>query len=235
MAEEEDLPFGNHATLSSGLTAYYKMESDSILDSSVNERHGTKLGGSITGAGKINNSWEGFDDLGSGVSIPIEVINPGIYEAFTVNTWVTRNHALRDGAIFGNITDAIGTYNYFYEDHFEFNIYGDSGALRAWWTTPMATLNQWYMVTFKYNGSGNVSGIEIAVNGYLNDTGRSDKQDNLGGGDPTSVGDNASIAVHAPGANTQLNGKIDEIGFWNRALTGDEVVDLYNEAAGLTY
>lgn len=235
MAEEEDLPFGNHATLSSGLTAYYKMESDSIIDSSVNERHGTKLGGHMGGAGKINNCWEGFDDVGGGVSIPIEVINPGIYEAFTVSTWVTRNHALRDGGIFGNHTGATGIYNYFYEDHFEFNVIGDTGAVKAWWTTPMQSLYAWYMVTFRYNGSGNLSGLEMFVNGYLYNTGRSDKQDNLGGGDPTSVADNAAIAVHAPGANTQLNGKIDEIGFWNRALTGDELVDLFNEAAGLTY
>ena len=49
--------------------------------------------------------------------------------------------------------------------------------------------------------------------------------------DPTSL-------VYTIGANTadteNFNGKIDELGIWNRALSHTEITDLYNGGVGLT-
>lgn len=52
--------------------------------------------------------------------------------------------------------------------------------------------------------------------------------------DTFGVNWNFSLGKHQQ-SSQYLNGLLDEVGIWSRALTSDEVADLYNSGAGLAY
>lgn len=80
-------------------------------------------------------------------------------------------------------------------------------------TTPL--VNTWYHLVFTYDNTG-------AVNWYLNNT--------LISVDNLTINSNANIQfnIGSGGNRYYFNGKIDDIGIWNRVLTPGEVAGLYN-------
>ena len=86
-------------------------------------------------------------------------------------------------------------------------------------TSSNLTLNQWHQITGVYDGAS----LKIYVNGLL------DNQMNFSGSinqntEPLLFGSHKYYAF----ADYWFNGKIDDIGIWNRALTQQEITDLYN-------
>ena len=43
------------------------------------------------------------------------------------------------------------------------------------------------------------------------------------------------IGSRSSGAWNEFEGEIDELGIWSRVLTADEVTELWNGGAGITY
>jgi len=81
--------------------------------------------------------------------------------------------------------------------------------------------NDYYFVTAVRN-SGT---IKIYVNGSEEDSGSSSEG--------ISAAD-TFIGTHA-GLSTYFDGKIDETGFWDKALTSTEITALYNSGTGIAY
>ena len=80
-------------------------------------------------------------------------------------------------------------------------------------TTPL--VNTWYHLVFTYDNAG-------AINWYLNNT--------LISVDNLTINSNANIQfnIGSGGNRYYFNGKIDDIGIWNRVLTQQEITNLYN-------
>lgn len=74
----------------------------------------------------------------------------------------------------------------------------------------------------------NATGIRIYINGSL------ERQGSTGQGNMVSA--TAALAIGFEiGTGRYFDGVIDEVGFWSRALTSDEVTELYNGGNGLSY
>ena len=76
--------------------------------------------------------------------------------------------------------------------------------------------NQWYNITIRRNSAT----YDLFINGNYYNTVQ-DKAPNL----PNSIG---WIVGNNPNGQLYFKGKIDDIGIWNRALTTDEISNLYN-------
>lgn len=90
------------------------------------------------------------------------------------------------------------------------------------------TNGSWYHVVISRNST--------AWYYYLNGTRDSHTYSNTG--TLTTACTDKSTKIGGYGSNTDTqnwNGRIDEVGIWNRSLTDAEVVDLYNAGAGITY
>jgi hypothetical protein len=85
-------------------------------------------------------------------------------------------------------------------------------------------LGQWYHIV------GTVSSSTSTCRYYINGTLIS--EDTF-----TGLGFFSEIQLGAYDARSlpTFNGQLDEVGIWNRALTGSEVAELYNGGIGLTY
>ena len=90
-------------------------------------------------------------------------------------------------------------------------------------------LNTWnhVCITYKYIGLGN-NIAKLFVDGILVNT--DTLVQNIGdpGTQATYIGFESMVS---PDPSFHFNGKIDDIGIWNRALTQQEITTLYNSCA----
>jgi len=202
-------------------SAHYKFEND-VLDASDNGNDGTNYG--TTDIAGIIDRGRDFDGSNDWVDIP-ETSNLGVNDDFTLNQWVSfdatgSNPMLwssGDGTPYARLYNNAGTslvLDYWDGSVNSFVIYS-------------ITLNtsQWYMITsimdrtndrgLLYLDGEEVGNFSIATLGALT-TGRDFKL-----GQRNSVG--------------YFNGQMDEVGTWNKALTSDEISNLYNGGDGLQY
>ena len=93
-------------------------------------------------------------------------------------------------------------------------------------TTGIVTFTGWTHLCFVYDHTN----YKFYVNGSLFETSGSFTQSM---NQPTNVPTDIGTAVH--GAYYQFKGSMDEVGLWNRALSGTEVSQLYNSSNGLQY
>lgn len=102
-------------------------------------------------------------------------------------------------------------------------------------SAPHPSLNKWHHIIAVYDGPS--KNISLYINGeYKSST-------NHGSGLPQN-NKNYVIGANAMGADgfdgnkggsEGANGKIDEVGIWNRVLTKQEILELYNSGKGLKY
>lgn len=85
----------------------------------------------------------------------------------------------------------------------------------------------WYFVIAWHDASANTINLKIN-NGTTSSTSYSSGVFN--GGAPFNIGFNGS-----GGSPAYFDGLIDEVGFWKRVLTSDEMTSLYNSGNGLAY
>ena len=93
--------------------------------------------------------------------------------------------------------------------------------------TVTLTNGTWYHIAYTYDGTtmrGYINGVEVG-----NNTGSGS------GNNSTGYTAGLHIACDNGSASQCFDGMMDEIGVWNRALTGAEITQLDNAGAGLTY
>ena len=215
--------------LLTGLTAYYKLDNSSgVIYDMTRNYDGVNSGASRGQAGIINDGVyfnSSQSDYLHSFGMPIDPLELN----FTVSVWLNSTDLTGVHRAVSSLTAITGNSR--------FNIYTTGNKLGMLQNrdyaisltgTTVLPLNTWYHVVLVSNDTG--------ITGYLNGV------EEIGG---TATGDifyiaNQGIHMGAMYFNGALDGdrwdgNIDEVGFWNRSLTEDEIVLLYNSGVGNSY
>ncbi len=228
----------NAQSLSDSLLLYYPFNGNAN-DASGNGYHGTVYGATLTTDrfGHPNSAYElhGTDDY---IDLPNDAhLKPPL--PFSVSLWV-------------NFNDINNYYSIFTTDYYEpqytgcwINIapnvntgdtvislnYGDGGgvgladARRTKTGTTSIHKNQWYFIIAIFRGPLDMDIYVNCINdnGYYSGTGSSLVYTNNAG----SIGRHLG-SMSMPASGYYMNGKVDDVKFWNRALTEKDIEELCN-------
>ena len=212
------------STLLTGLVAYYTInEASGTLYDSTGNNNITTFTGSYGATGKLSNcvSFAGSTQYATVPNASHFTNTSG--GSLSINLWIymTTAHLTSTANLFGSPTTPgfyfpadQGTNQYDLRYYVTGNAFGDGTV-----TTYAATT--WYMLTMVKSG-GTVSfyrnGSLLGSSSTGNDATTSSTQ--YIGGDPSSE---------------PFPGRIDEVGYWSRAITTGEITTLYNSGTGKTY
>jgi hypothetical protein len=87
----------------------------------------------------------------------------------------------------------------------------------------------WHLAIATYSGNQNVSGIILYVDGTAQSTTQSSVTTITG-----SASNSFPFQIGARQGTDNYIGSVDEVGFWSKALSTQEITDLYNGGAGQT-
>ena len=227
-------PFGGHASLSTSLEAYWKLDEES--GQRVDSHGSNDLADNATvlfAAGKIGNAADfekdnaEFLDIADNASLSMGDID------LTITLWVkTETQAATMGILskYDNVTDDREYVVYWNQgtDRFVFGLSQDGTALTVTEEADVlgAVANAtFYFVVCQHDSAGNL--IKISVN-----DGAFDSQAYAGG-----VFDGAAdFQIGGSDAGWgDFDGLVDEVGIWKKILSGAEITALYNGGSGLTY
>lgn len=96
-----------------------------------------------------------------------------------------------------------------------------TSTLRQYTGTTVLSAGTWYHIVMTYDGSSNINGIRIYINGSVEPTPGSGS---IGG---SLLGGYDAFFGQREGA-FRLSGKMDEISTWNKSLSSSEVASIYN-------
>ena len=97
-----------------------------------------------------------------------------------------------------------------------------SGRLIVDCTTAITDTN-WHNIIMTYDGSSNVSGINLYLDGN-NDTGVTS------GTLSATISNTASFQIGAKNGSNEFSGNLDEVAVWNTELSASDVTTIYNSA-----
>ena len=212
----------DESTLLGGLLAYWKLDTASWLDSSGNGNTLTANGGVSVVSGKINNCANFDGDVDNSVFMWLSRTNFFDFNSgnFSISQWVYFEGSSYFQSLFSTRVDGAATSN-------SFSVVADSSNILGFYdgefTGDLYTFSSsnWYHLTTVRDGST----INFYVDGsFVASVAKSSPYE------LTSI----AMGGHLNGEEP-LNGRIDEVGVWNRALTGAEITSLYNAGAGNTY
>ena len=106
---------------------------------------------------------------------------------------------------------------------------GATGGIHTTSGTFTFVINRWYFIMATYNTSDKAKRIYINSSTAIG-SGTASHSNAL-----KQTTDSFDIGHLQNASSATLRTRIDEVGFWNRALTSDEFNDLYNNGCGLSY
>ena len=204
-------------------------------DNSGNGNHGTVIGATLT-SDRFGNQNAAYSF--NGVSNWIEVqdhlsLRPA---NITLATWVflTVNPSSYSLITKTNLQTAhgeqytLGVFNQNIESLFSIKSISGCSPGTGWRTVLAQSgflLNQWNFLVATYDGFA----LKIYRNGLL-----SPFQTNIADGIDNCPSGTLNFGRYWNGQPDFFNGKLDDIGIWNRALTQQEITNLYNSQSGIT-
>jgi hypothetical protein len=216
---------GTLEKLNHGLVAYYPMDeaaansctngTNDTCDKSGNGNDGSWNGDATTGSGKFGNGVS-LDGTGDYV---VDSNGLGTFsDKITIAAWIkpsalgtTRKAFIANESIFKLDIDTDSKIRFLTGENWGGSLLKNNTAL---------TTQNWYLVTAVYDGSTK----KIYLNGQL---------DSTIGSTSGSIGTSSSFYLGDYGANLNpYAGSLDEVRIYNRALSPDEVQDLYNYTPG---
>ena len=204
----------------SGLVGWWPFNGNAI-DESVNSNDGTVNGATLTtDRFGIANAAYSFNGIANSILVPSVFYDISV--SHSISMWVSINDLTLVGQYLWNTSNHTGEAFVYNWGAYNNNVLYCLGNGTSWSITCgteqtflTATSNIWYLYTMTYS-----SGVwSIFINGQLADTYTSA---NLPTGVSSLVFGDIAMGGEA------LNGKLDDIGIWNRALTQQEITDLYN-------
>jgi hypothetical protein len=209
--------------LEEGLVSYWNFDDieGDVIDSH-GDNNGTNIGATRGVNGVINNAFE-FDGIGNYIEYSstdsLRLVND-----FTIQFWIYPH----------NLSSEMFFYSAGYNNNNSNMIYYNSGEI--------------FIAEHKTSNQGVSSGVSLSENQWqfvtivrLNNVyyfyinGNFEKSANSNGVNTDAHNHHIGFAYPRNKANTWFDGKIDEVGIWNRALSSLEVEKLYNNGIGLTY
>jgi hypothetical protein len=205
-----------------GLVAYWKMDDPSGTRATdyLNTNHGTASGSTPSTDAKLGLGSRNFD----GTSDYVDAGTPAAFNlgaTFTVSAWVKptafKNYS---GLVSKVISSRAGVYSFMLVLHND----GKLGAYNntSWQFSSGAALSlgTWQHVVFVLSGGT----LTYYVNGSVNGS--------HAFAYPDTDAHNVFIGSWHTDPQYDYNGKMDDVGIWNRALTIGEIADLYKSGAG---
>ncbi len=202
-------------TLDSGLVAFYPFNGNAF-DESGNGNHGVNYGATLTTNrfGLTNKAFyfnSNYIEVANSASLRSPVTSMTIAFWTNISQW-DQNSA---GFLAKSNTSAFGQYGAIANNdpYIQFDLGGKYVRLTRYLAT-----NRWYFVCLRWDGQ------EVKL--YLNET-LYDSASFTG----TVTPDNFPLILgkHTSGGVRYLNGKLDDVRIYNRALTNAEILRLYNE------
>lgn len=217
--------------LTDDLVGYWSFDNlaDVGHDDSNTGNNGILYGPTWTSSGKIGGCLD-FNGQNNYVVVPYDS-SLNLVNAFTVAAWFKSRDLSNNPTVVGRRWETVGTdYQYsiaiqpdgtFYgiteNDYHYLGLFSDSGAIQ---------LNEWYYGVYVYDGLSSI--YKLYLNGYLIDS-------NVSSIIPPSILDSLFFGRNAlsPMPASLFNGCIDEIRIYNRALSQNEILDLYNQSGNI--
>ena len=214
-----------------GLVGYWPFNGNAN-DQSGNGNNGTVNGASLAadrfGNGNEAYSFDGVDDF-----IDISSLNNSAYAPVTYSLWFNANQLVVVDMPLGNQVSLIGRDQAGIPNQGDLGIWNDPAnsinQQLIYYTGNTAqlfnfspTINLWYNLVFVYSSDYTMS---IFIDGQFIGNVVFDGS-GLTANIPFRIG--AGTGVDGVSTRFNWNGYIDDIGIWNRALTADEVLALYN-------
>ena len=144
--------------------------------------------------------------------------------SFTYSFWYNRNVTSTTGVIIMNATNAAGNFIWLFQAGPTNMQYGTNKQQSAWiWVPTTTTTNTWTHIVCVYNAGVMTlykDNVMIGTGLFTYTTG------------VTSA--NMPLYVGRGVGGNYFNGKIDDVGIWNRALTTCEINDLFTNSNSLT-
>ena len=154
-------------------------------------------------------------------SSPNFTFNPA--SSFTISFWYNRNSTSVNGVLIMNATNAAGNFIWLFQAGATNSQYGTNKQQFAWiWAQTTSTTSAWTHIVCVYNAGAMTlykNNVQVATGTYTHTNVTSAVM-------PLYVGRGVGGDFY--------NGKMDDIGIWNRALTACEINDLYNSSNSLT-
>jgi len=219
--------------LTTDLVSYYKLDENGA-NTDVVDAHGSN-DGTATGAtpnvsGLINTAYDFTFTVQPGDYI--DAVEPIPYTDFTINAWVYKDTTAESGAIYSTSSAVEPLVFFTINSDGKLSVWARSNTgtgLIQWVATTPVTASNWHMVTCTFDVSTGI--FEVFLDGT------SDGTVTYSGGTWGNAGfTEIGAAYDWLGAGSQgINGKIDEVGIWSRALSTAEISSLYNSGSGLAY
>ena len=200
-----------------GLVGYWP------FNGNANDESGNANNGTITGATLsndrfgVNGKAYNFDGINNKISIPSnsQFINGDI----SISVWINLN-SIDDGGrqflVVGSNSNAIWSCTY-RPTQFGFIKNQGCGTSSETFSNSEIAINQWVHLCYVINSTT----IKIYRNGNLLYTNASVPLSN------TCSNFALNMGIDIFGSPEYLNGKLDDVGIWNRALNQDEIISLY--------
>jgi hypothetical protein len=216
-----------NATLTTGLISYWEMEGNSNDFFSTNNGSDTAITYS-SGNGKVNQG-AGFNGSSSVISFTtVSALQPT--SAFSVAFWLKTSTAATQGIFqsYSQATHASGLQIFQQASDNKLVLVAGNGAGSSNSETSASAVNDgnWHHYVCWFDGSN----LKIYTDG----------SPGAAQSFSASLGYEATSYVRIGCANNTgtnfvfLNGNIDEVGFWSKALSSQEITDLYNGGSGQT-
>jgi hypothetical protein len=199
---------GGSSSLTNGLLAFYNLSD--LTDASGNGNTLTNNGDVTFSSGKIGNAatFNGNNYLNN------SLFNYNASTDWTISLWLNVNQL--GGAQVFSLANALDIY---IGNAGGYGIVINNAQADNSSSIRLVNFGSWYhYVATKYNG---------LTKTYLdNISATPSTQQNFG------IGSNLGIATYDSGQINGIDGQIDAVGFWNRALSDAEITELYNAGAG---
>lgn len=206
-------------------TAYYNLNeiTGTNVEDSVGDNDGTNNGATTGVSGKINTAYDFENSDDDYLDVPEGLPDDLTNTAFTFNAWF-KPEQVPTGLYAGYFFDFSGTERL--EFRWANDTWGIFGTGVSLTHTETLTTGTWYMITVVLNSIK----AELFIDGDSVKEQLGDFTTNFGGNATAHIGHNYAVS-----SGRGLDGFLDEVGIWERALTSDEILELYNNGDGLTY
>lgn len=208
-----------------GLLAYYTADNTGN-DATDNGNNLTLVNGTTYDTGIINNGFS-FDGVNDSAQYSGDI---GVTGDVSFSFWFEYTGTSAQGLIqsFNTRSLANGSFNIHYTNN---KVYvqtkSTTGSFYTQQSITNLTASTLYHIVVTYDSTTEIADI------YINDS--LDANSNYTHLDSTTSDFANGFDVGMRRTNLFLNGKMDEIGIWNRVLSSSEVTELYNSGAGKQY
>jgi hypothetical protein len=209
-------------SLTNGLVGYWPF-CGNANDGTLNGNNGTVNGATLTTDrfGNANSAYNFVKANNNYITMNNTVGNFGTSD-FSISAWYSSTDNISSHIINKRFSQSWGNYWELTKFLFGINDTNNNSNYNVINNNQAQSLNTWYNIIVTRNGTS----IKYYINGLLYQTITTTVINNISNTSNLVIG---SVITPLTGVLQSHDGKIDDIGIWNRALTQQEITSLYNQ------